>query len=389
MKFVHQPSDGNRLGDYLDQGFSGPWTHFRAAIAFVKRSGVRHIEASLASFAQDRDVEIIAGIDHRGTSYEGLQSLLHAVSPSGRVIVFHNPTFRTFHPKVYLFKSCVAADIVVGSGNLTEGGLFANYEAGIRICLDLRKPGDAAILDRVEQVLNRWRDQSGGTAYSLDVQLLDKLAALGLTPSELLFASSGDKGDRLIREREGFPFVARDEPGVSRPSTHRGHIRASGGLEPPPDGPESSMGFVMILQRTDVGVGQTTPGTPRRSPEVFVPLAARDADPEFWNWPNGFVEDPKNLGKRDRRGVRMRLAGEVVTVNMMTWPARHDFRLRSESLRSAGNVGDILRMERIVAPNADYEYYVEVIPRGTTQHPVYLALCRNPVRNSQKRYGYY
>ena len=37
--------------------------------------------------------------------------------------------------------------------------------------------------------------------------------------------------------------------------------------------------FLMTLQRTDVGVGQTTTGTSRRSPEIFVPLSARDAAP--------------------------------------------------------------------------------------------------------------
>ena len=144
----------------------------------------------------------------------------------------------------------------------------------------------------------------------------------------------------------------------------------------------------MTLQRTDVGVGQTTAGTSRRSPEIFVPLAARDAEPGFWNWPGGFASDPRRPGKLDRHGVRMRLGGEVVAVNMMTWPDKHDFRLRSEALRSSGNVGDILRIEK-ANPTADYDYYVEVIPQGTSQHSVYLALCREPVRNSRKMYGYY
>ena len=177
MEFIHQPSECNRLVDYLYEGFSGSWTHFRAAIAFVKRSGTRHIEGSLASFARNHDVEIIAGIDHRGTSYEGLESLLHAVSPGGRVVVFHNPTFRTFHPKVYLFKSSVAADMVVGSGNLTSGGLSVNYEASVRLRLNLTNPNEAAILECVEDVLDRWSDLSGGTARLLDEQLLAKLAA--------------------------------------------------------------------------------------------------------------------------------------------------------------------------------------------------------------------
>ena len=84
----------------------------------------------------------------------------------------------------------------------------------------------------------------------------------------------------------------------------------------------------------------------------------------------------------------MRLGGEVISVNMMTWPDKRDFRLRSEALRSAGDIGDILRMEK-ATPGADYEYYVEVVPQGTIQYPVYLALCRHSVRNSRKTFGYY
>ena len=89
MEFVYQPSPSNRLGDYLKGNLSGRWTHFRAAVAFVKRSGTRHVAPALADFARTGHVEIIAGIDHRGTSAEGLQDLLEAVSPKGRVIVFH------------------------------------------------------------------------------------------------------------------------------------------------------------------------------------------------------------------------------------------------------------------------------------------------------------
>ena len=72
----------------------------------------------------------------------------------------------------------------------------------------------------------------------------------------------------------------------------------------------------------------------------------------------------------------------------MYWPNKHDFRLRSEDLRSAGNVGDILRMEK-VDPASGYEYYVDIIPQETSLHSLYLALCRESVRNSTRKYGYY
>ena len=399
MEFVHQPSPSNRLGDYLKDNFSRSWTHFRAAVAFVKRSGTRHIESALAAFARIGHVEIIVGIDHHGTSSEGLRGLLKAVSPKGRVIVFHNLLPFTFHPKVYLFKDSTAAEVIIGSGNLTEGGLFTNYEAALRVRLDLKDPGKAAVLHSIEQVLDNWSDTSHGTALVLNDILLDKLTSTGITPLEETFTSrkssdveQGD--DDTLHRRADFPFVGRTErrappvPQHLSPSSAKGRI----GLAPPPTPQHSTVlgvtGFVITLQRTDVGVGQTGAGTSRRSPEIFIPLAARNANPGFWNWPDGFVRDLQKKGKLDRRGVRMRLDEEIITVNMMNWPDKHDFRLRSESLRSAGNVGDVLHMKR-VSPSVGYEYSVEVIRQGMSQYEAYLALCVQSVRNSKKKYGYY
>ena len=400
MECIFQPSSSNRLGEYLKENFSGSWTHFRAAVAFVKRSGTRHVAPALADFSRAGDVEIIAGIDHCGTSAEGLQDLLKAVSPKGRVIVFHNRLPFTFHPKVYLFKSSIGADVVIGSGNLTEGGLFTNYEAAVRLRLDLADPDQAAALRSIEHVLDAWADPSGGTALALDDVLLANLTALGLTPVEKLATRDpGDTGrdDDDIRSSSAVsPFAARSEPRappfpvrlLTPEASRKGASRS-------PQVPATNLstaadvaGFVMTLQRTDVGVGQTTAGTSRRSPEIFIPLAARDANPGFWDWPSGFVADSRKVGKLDRQAVRMRLGGEIVSVNMMTWPDKRDFRLRSEALRSAGNVGDVLRIEKVHA-SSGYDYYAEVVPQGTSQYPVYHALCRQPVRNSQKKYGYY
>jgi hypothetical protein len=141
----------------------------------------------------------------------------------------------------------------------------------------------------------------------------------------------------------------------------------------------------MILQNTDVGVGQTTHGTSRRSPEIFIPLKARDFDPDFWGWPDSFVE---SRTKFDRTGVRMRLGTQNITVNMMCWKLKRDFRLRNEMLRSGGKVGDILRLEKAPAGRG-IDYYAEVVLKGTTQHPVYLARCVESVPNSNKKFGYY
>ena len=114
-------------------------------------------------------------------SAEGLQDLLNAVSSRGRVIVLHNRLPYTFHPNIYLFKSPTAADIVVGSGNLTEGGLFTNYEAALRLTLDLTDSEHAPILESIERVLDGWADLSAGTALVLDSDLLARLTRISHT----------------------------------------------------------------------------------------------------------------------------------------------------------------------------------------------------------------
>ena len=396
MKIIFQPADENRLGDFLNRNLADPWTNFRAAVAFVKRSGVQHIERSLAAFAERGDVQIIVGIDHRGTSFEGLQDLLAAVLPTGRVIVFHNPGWLTFHPKLFLFKSDVAAELLIGSGNLTAGGLYNNYEVGIGYTLDLAEADDAELLASVERMLDTWSDEASGTVSVLDAELLDRLFALGLTPGEesmerAIQVGDGD-GDVFAAEDNPLPFVARREPGAPRvprggQGRRAGQQRLFLGVE---DAAVYPMHFVMTLQQTDAGFGQVTPGTSARSPEIFIPLAARSENPLFWTWPYGFEEDLGNRGKFDRHGVRVRLGGEIIEVNMMTWPAKSDFRLRSQPLRRAGNVGDIIHLERVGDRDADYEYSAEVIRQEDAEYEEYLALCRRMVRPpSLKRYGYY
>ena len=393
MELMRQPGESGRLGDWLQANLAADWIHFRAAVAFVKRSGVKHIAAQLAAFAEAGEVEIIVGIDHQGTSYEGLDGLLRAASPNGRVVVFHNRLRYTFHPKLYLFKSATHAEVVVGSGNLTEGGLFTNYEAALRLGFDLAKPEDAAALQSVESALDEWSNLGSGTAFALDDGLLSRLRNLRLVPMEVLTASQSGESSAGSGAAAS-PFASRQEhpaPLSSRSTSRPEGGAPSGEMQEGTSGPRrqplSASCFVMTLQKTDVGVGQTSEGTSKRSPEIFIPLSARDAQPSFWDWPHGFSEDSARSGKWDRQ-ARVRLGAAAITVNMMTWPDRHDFRLRSESLRSAAKVGDILRIEK-VKPELGFDYYVEIIPEGTAPHTEHLLFCTGIVRNSRKRFGYF
>ncbi|TPI28464.1 hypothetical protein FJW08_20525 [Mesorhizobium sp. B3-2-1] len=407
MEFISQPTAAFRLGNFLIDNFARDWTHFRGAVAFVKRSGTRHIRTGLAAFSARSSAELIVGIDHKGTTTEGLRELLDATAFPGRVLVVHNRLRFTFHPKVYLFKSATRAEAVVGSGNLTEGGLFTNYEAGIKLSLDRSVTADAAILGSIEAALDAWADERSGVTKVLDSALLERLVDLGLVIPEAVAAANnnGASGTPSSGATDEIASIfgavvspgAPQVPNLSGAATAQAGSQTSTGSGAQPSQQPVSLGqtFVMTLKNTDVGVGQTTRGTQRRSPEIFIPLAARDANPSFWDWPRGFTPDPNWAGKLDRNGrgkmdrhVRLRMNGATTPVTIWYNPDKKDIRIRSEIIRSAGSIDDILLMQKAAA-GSSYDYDVSIVQQGTPQYPATIARCTQRPPNSPKLFGYY
>lgn len=119
------------------------------SVAFVSESGVQQIEAALRSNAAR--VTVFAGIRNDITSQQGLALLhdigvkLYTVDTGSRAVIFH--------PKLYLVRGRTNARFVVGSANLTLGGLNNNIEAGMLIDFDLVDPEDKAVVDEIEAQL--------------------------------------------------------------------------------------------------------------------------------------------------------------------------------------------------------------------------------------------
>ncbi len=406
MDFVAQPIGRFRLGDFLLSNFQNEeWVLFRASVAFVKNSGVKHIYSLLSDFQWRGQSKISVGIDNGVTTYEGLVNLLDAIGNDSEIWIFHNENSSTFHPKVYLFANEENADLIVGSGNLTEGGLYTNYEAFLRVSLDLQSVEDKQKYDEIISYLDYWTDITTGCAVRADLQFLNDLRDNDYLPTEGQIRrarkeKSQQASERGIRTRGFKPFRTNKVPSAPyQPAIPIQLPEVVSAVKPTPgvftivpveeqDG--LFLGFVMTLQKTDVGYGQVTAGASRRSPEFFIPLKARDEDPIFWGWRALFVQDSNNPNKFDRRGVQMLVRGNVEIINMMTWPLKHDFRLRSESLRRGANIGDIIKIERSDGTSG-YQYIVEIIPSTNSSHSEYLALCTHDTGkpNSQKRWGYY
>ena len=384
MQAVLQPYSGRTIGQFLIEGLMNQDTlSFVGAIAFAKRSGIRHLMPYMHKLIQrGGEIRLAIGVDQQGTSYEALSDLL-GLGDTVEVYICHDETpFVSFHPKFYMFIMPTHAQLIVGSGNLTQGGLFTNDEMALVLDLDLSDNEDRRFLEDISIGLESWLTPNPETVRRLDDRLLAELAENDYTYAESSSDSDINQVDQHHGQNEGRVslFGRTRRPAAIEPS----HMARTSNVHVPHGSP---VGFVMTLMRTDVGVGQTTPGTSRRSPEVFIPLSARDNHPEFWGWRNQFFEDPNRSGKWDRTGVPMLVQGNLVLVNMMNWPVKHDFRLRSEALRSAGHVGDLICIKRVEGKRFIYD--VSVIDKNDDRFAEYSALCINPTRNSDRRWGYF
>lgn len=385
-KLIHHPFGNTRLGTVINDLLNdADVSHFKAAIAFVKLSGVKQIETALEDFTSRSEVDIVVGIDQNGTSFEGLQRLLEICRDNDSISIYHNEREHTFHPKLYLFKKDTSATLIIGSGNLTEGGLFTNNEVFLEVYLDYQSSDDAKLLAEVEDLLDGLKTNTD-LCKPLTNELLDRLLDAGYVCTENMLNEKRKTERKNNKEKQKIEPIFKSKSVPKAPKTTKRKkiiptiISSQTGV--------AQIGintFCMTLQNTDIGVGQKSPGSSRRSPEIFIPLAARDYAPDFWGWPNLFASNAKT---DDRFGVKMKIGQRIVTVNMMCWRLKRDFRLRNSDLRSAGMVNDILVLTR-VNPSSGYDYDVQIIATSDPSYKSNLSLCTQSVRNSKKKWGYY
>lgn len=210
--FVSQPiAGGYDLQEFVENACADlALDHLDFAVAWVKRAGMNGIRPALESFrARGGHIRGVVGISLGGTSRQGL---LLARSVCDELYVFHEPA-RTFHPKVYLGCGGARARTLVGSNNLTSGGLARNYEAAVVSDLDLSDPADKAYFDSVKG-------------------FIDGL----VSEDELCREATAVFLDRLLASRR-YPLLDEDA------ATGTGEDPVEGGRAPEGDGPEDESLF--------------------------------------------------------------------------------------------------------------------------------------------------
>lgn len=105
------------------------------AVAFLKQSGVKTIEDSLMmSLEKGGKFELIVGLDFKTTDPIAMKFFIDLHKQNKEVKFYcygdkgNNKNDIVFHPKIYLFRNARESVSIIGSTNLTQGGLMTNFE---------------------------------------------------------------------------------------------------------------------------------------------------------------------------------------------------------------------------------------------------------------------
>ncbi len=174
------------------------------SVAFVNLGGVELLEEHLQAHHSKAIAYI--GIRNDITTIQGARRLLdlgvtlYTVDTGARRVIYH--------PKLYLVRGSQKAKLIVGSANLTPGGLNNNIEAGIVIECDLGHEGDRILVESIESSFEAARADyldnitKITTATQLDTQheiglLLDEMTASPPRPASSGTSTSNDTTPRI------------------------------------------------------------------------------------------------------------------------------------------------------------------------------------------------
>lgn len=184
MELMNQPFNG-QLGNRLIELLDSPDYHtLNIVVAFAKNSGVLRIKDSLEKFRErGGKVNVYVGVDLSVTSYEALSALLLCTDTLN---VVHSENGQTFHTKIYQFLGNEKGMIIVGSHNLTGGGLWTNFESSALVPVGSSSTEDIEILRSQEDYINGLTSLEDSFMRIRSKDDLDRLLQNGYISKEII-----------------------------------------------------------------------------------------------------------------------------------------------------------------------------------------------------------
>ena len=363
--FIVQPttSFGGQICEELNATVAGrrQWQSFEFAAAWLNHPGATTIQASARRFLADGGrIRATVGLDFSSTSYEGLAALLDLEDKRADIetyVFFDENRGCTFHPKVFLFSNAERARLLVGSNNMTGGGLSTNVEATLGITGTL---GDETI-QAARTALAAWRDErlEPRRARRLTSDFLKQLSERGYVRTE--------EEIRHARSKSSVATVSSGEPLFGRSPASPGN--SVGGTRGPGSGggktTTSATGEVLLMR-----VRPRRKDEEGRGKQVQISLVVyRSA---FWKEARVVVSDAdgsrKTFGFNDNSGKPNTARFEAPEMLTMTNPVA-----RFRWVDTAGSAGELVRelhYEIFDAESPDGAPIFARLKEGIATHPV-------------------
>ena len=362
---------------------SGDYKNFRAAVAYMRNSGLGTIYEDLQAFKRNGgEISVIAGIDQKNTSYQALSNLLPIAEAN---LYVHHVTdlYETFHPKVYIFgkERDDIGKIIVGSSNLTAGGFYKNVEANIEIDFgEDTGAGNDNVFDFKADVESFWnRLYQNRNTKQANQKVLEQLTEQGLLfdeqrNAEVLMAVSSimGKGEFPMQlfgtsSRRVSRIPSQNLPDVSRIPNPKGK-------------------FAMTLSAFDTSDRS-------QDPIILLPLKALRENANFWNFPIRYKPSRKNFLEYYTKAVIRNGGMTHDIIRLYAYSGKREFRIQCEKVKRGGAQGDIVEIEKIDAAQdydnkAHLEYRITLHKKTSQEHKTILKKLHTTVR-SGKKYGYF
>ncbi len=198
------------------------------SVAFVREPGLDAVEAAIKPVAHK--ARFFIGIRNDITSVQAVKRLLkmkvqlYAVDTGSRNVLYH--------PKLYLAAGASKAIAIIGSANLTFGGLHNNIEVSSRVDLDLSDVADKKFLDTVISAFTEMFKAHPKHVFRIkDNKHADELFEAGRLADETIIRAPSPSSGVKKGERDNLPRMKlkqHTQPQI-KPAVAKTIVAAEGG----------------------------------------------------------------------------------------------------------------------------------------------------------------
>lgn len=183
------------------------------SVGFMNESGLVALESALSPIA--KHTTILTGIRNGITSVQGLRKSLelgcttYVVDTGSRTVLFH--------PKVYVSRNANEARLIVGSANLTYGGLNSNIEASLYMEMDLTEADNNSLIADLEAKIDGMIAEYPDHVFHVaDTVMVDHLLDSGRLVDESIRQAPTTAGSSSRRDLDTIPRMKLKTKSIAR-----------------------------------------------------------------------------------------------------------------------------------------------------------------------------